>query len=138
MILPISQPAYNIKVWHATIFLYGILTSMAGPRLTVAEKIIIARKRIGETQEKFAERFHVKKLTVTQWERDESAPAPEHLIQLKALFQEFLEEDDEAQFDTAAYQLSLPFDEPVKIEFRISPLSPERVRFGLEVRRKVG
>lgn len=111
---------------------------MAGPRLSMAEKIIIARKRIGETQEKFAVRFHVKKLTVTQWERGESAPAPEHLTQLRALFQEFLEDDDEAQFEIATYQLSLPFDEPVKIEFRISPLNRERVRFGLEVRRKAG
>jgi transcriptional regulator with XRE-family HTH domain len=109
---------------------------MAGLRLNTPEKIVVTRKRLGETQEKFGERFSVKKLTVTQWERGESDPTPEHLALLRALFQEVLGEEDESQFETAAYQLMLPFDEPVKIEFSLSPLGPERVRFGLEVRRK--
>ena len=47
---------------------------MADLQLTTAEKIVITRKRLGETQEKFGGRFLVKKLTVAQWESGECDP----------------------------------------------------------------
>ena len=47
-----------------------------------------------------------------------------------------LEKEDESQVETASYQRLLPFDQPVKIDFRILPQSSDRLRFGVEIKRK--
>jgi transcriptional regulator with XRE-family HTH domain len=109
---------------------------MAGVKLTIAEKIALTRKRLRETQDKFGDRFKVKKLTVHQWEGGAYEPAPEHLPLMHKLFLEVLK-DDESEFETSTQQLFLPFGAPVKIDFRISPHSADRVRFDVEVRRKI-
>lgn len=112
---------------------------MAGLQLTFAEKIALTRKRLKETREAFAARFEVQALAVTKWENGESAPrSEEHRAKLIQLFRSVLREEDEAQFETAAYQLQLPFDEPVRIDFRVSPLSAGRVRLGVRVVRRAG
>ncbi len=110
---------------------------MSGVQLNIAEKIVLTRKRLRETQDKFGERFKVKKLTVHQWEVGAYEPAPEHLPLMRKLFLEILSDDD-SEFETSTQQLFLPFGAPVKIDFRISPHSADRVRFDVEVRRKVG
>jgi transcriptional regulator with XRE-family HTH domain len=110
---------------------------MAGVQLNTAEKIVLTRKRLGETQDEFGERFKVKKLTVHQWERGAYEPSAEHLPLMRKLFLEILTDDD-SEFETSTQQLFLPFGAPVKIDFRISPHSADRVRFDVEVRRKVG
>lgn len=110
---------------------------MVGLQLSMAEKIVLVRRRLGQTQEKFGERFNVKQLTVTHWEKGTFAPTGEHLAQMTRLFQDVLGEEDESQFETAAQQLLLPFDQPVKIEFHVSRLGPDRVRFGVQIRRRV-
>lgn len=109
---------------------------MAGVQLNTAEKIALTRKRLGETQDKFGDRFKVKKLTVHQWEVGVYEPAPEHLPLMHKLFLEILN-DDESEFETSRQQLFLPFGAPVIIDFRISPHSADRVRFDVEVKRKV-
>jgi DNA-binding transcriptional regulator YiaG len=112
---------------------------MAGLQLKDAEKIAITRKRLGETQEVFAARFNVQALAVTKWESGETVPRnARHRAMLTQLFQSVLHEEDESQFETAAYQLQLPFDAPISIDFRVSPLNAERVRLGVQITRKVG
>ena len=110
---------------------------MAGLRLTIAEKIAVSRRRLDETQEVFGTRFNVKKLTVSQWESGESAPKRKHLAVLNELFKQVLGEEDQSKVETAAYQLLLPFDQPVNIDFRVSPNTAESVRLAVEIRRKV-
>ena len=109
---------------------------MAGVLLTIAEKIALTRKRLEENQDTFGERFKVKKLTVHQWEDGVYEPSPEHLPLMHKLFLEVLK-DDESELETSTQQLFLPFGAPVKIDFRISPHSADRVRFDVEVRRKI-
>jgi transcriptional regulator with XRE-family HTH domain len=112
---------------------------MAGFQLTEAEKIALTRKRLGETQGQFATRFNLQALAVTKWENGEASPKKsEHRAILTRLFETVLQEEDESQFETAAYQLNLPFDAPVRIDFRVSPLDTDRVRLGVQVMRKVG
>jgi transcriptional regulator with XRE-family HTH domain len=111
---------------------------MAGLELTIAEKIALTRRRLGETQEAFADRFNVQPLAVNKWESGESTPRGERGAALNQLFQTVLHEGSESQMESAAYQLLLPFDEPVKIDLRISPHSSDRVRFAVEIRRRAG
>ncbi|MGO9316482.1 MAG: helix-turn-helix domain-containing protein [Terracidiphilus sp.] len=112
---------------------------MAGLQLTDAEKIAITRKRLGETQEAFAARFNVQALAVTEWEGGKTIPRnAQHRAMLTQLFQRVLHEEDESQFETVAYQLNLPFDEPVRIDFRVSPLDKGRARLGVQIMRKAG
>jgi transcriptional regulator with XRE-family HTH domain len=110
---------------------------MPGIQLTIAERVVLVRRRLDETQEKFGLRFDVKKLTVNQWESGGSIPTQEHQVRLKKLFQEVLEEEDESEFESAAYQLLLPFDQPVRIDFRVSSATTDRVRVSVGLRRKV-
>jgi transcriptional regulator with XRE-family HTH domain len=110
---------------------------MAVLELTIAEKIVITRKRLEETQEIFGARFSVKKLTVNQWESGASTPTQQHLDRLKELFQVVLGEQDGSQLEIAAYQLLLPFDQPVNIDFHVAPHSAQGVRLAVEIRRKV-
>lgn len=110
---------------------------MAKVQLSIPEKIVIVRRRLGETQEKFGERFRVRKLTVNQWETDVATPKHEHLTILNGLFQRILGEEDESKIETAAYQLLLPFDQPVNIDLRMSPNTAETLRVAVEIRRKV-
>lgn len=110
---------------------------MTGIQLTEAEKIALTRKRLGETQDTFAARFSLQALAVTKWENGEAHPKKaEHRAILARLFEDVLKEEDDSMYETAAYQLNLPFDAPVRIDFRISPLSADRVRFHAEVIRK--
>ena len=111
---------------------------MNGLNLNTSEKIIVTRRRLKETQGKFAERFNVKKLTVSTWESGESLPDREHAAQLAKLFQQVLGEEDESKMETDNLQRLLPFDEPVNLEFRLSPASADKVRLSLEIRRKAG
>ncbi len=107
-------------------------------QLTLAEKISITRKRLEDTQEEFGRRFNVKQLTVSQWEAGAS-PNQDNLALLNTLFQQVLGEDDEDKVETAIHQLLLPFDQPVNIDFRISPGTAEKaVRCSLQIKRKVG
>jgi DNA-binding transcriptional regulator YiaG len=131
--------SYHIKILQktdSTIFLYCEPKAVARLQLNIAEKIVIVRKRLHETQEVFGARFNVKKLTVNQWEGGASTPTHARLALLKKLFQEVLGEEDESQFKTPAYQLLLPFDEPIKLDFCVSSHSADR--FAVEIRRRVG
>ena len=110
---------------------------MTGLQLTEAEKIALTRKRLGETQDAFAARFNLQALAVTKWENGEAHPKKaEHRAILARLFQDVLKEEDDSMYETAAYQLHLPFDAPVRIDFRVSPLDADRVRLGVEITRK--
>ena len=110
---------------------------MTGFQLSEAEKIALTRKRLGETRDAFAARFDLKALAVTKWENGDTSPKKaEHRAILARLFQENLKEADDSMYETAAYQLNLPFDAPVRIDFQISPLSEDRVRLGVQVTRK--
>jgi DNA-binding XRE family transcriptional regulator len=106
--------------------------------LKIAEKIVITRRRLAETQKTFGERFNVKKLTVNKWESGESVPDREHATQLTKLFQDVLGEEDDSKVEIDNVQRLLPFDEPVNLEFRLSPVSADKIRLNLEIKRKVG
>jgi len=110
---------------------------MAGPPINLAEKILLARRRLHEEQPVFAARFQVKKLTVVDWEKGKQ-PNPDHLATLKQIFKQVLPDLDDEQFESVTYQLFLPFDEPVKLNFRISPHSEKDVGFAVQVKRKAG
>jgi hypothetical protein len=114
------------------------LSEMAGPPINLAEKILLARRRLHEEQPVFAARFKVKKLTVGDWERGKIQPNPDHLVMLKQIFKEVLPDLDDEQFESVTYQLFLPFDEPLKMDFRISPHTEDRVGFAVQVKRKAG
>jgi len=111
---------------------------MAGAPISLAEKILLARRRLGEEQRVFAARFSVKKGAVGQWESGIMQPKPEHHTQLAQIFRDVLPDLDEERFESVIYQLFLPFDEPVKMDFRISPHSEDRVGFAVQVKRKAG
>lgn len=112
---------------------------MSGFQLSDAEKIALTRKRLRETREIFAARFKVRALAVTKWENGEASPrSQQHRAILAQLFQSVLHEEDDSQFETVTYQLNLPFDQPVGIDFRVLPLGPDRVRLGVQVKRKAG
>ena len=111
---------------------------MVGLQLSDAEKIAITRKRLGETLKVFAARFNVQALAVTKWEGGAVPRNPQHRATLTQLFQSVLHEEDESQFETAAYQLQLPFNAPIRIDFRVSPFNAERVRLGVQITRKAG
>lgn len=105
--------------------------------LTIPEKIMIVRRRLGESQQVFGERFKVKQLTVTQWERGEFNPRPEHLSALNEIFRDMLGEEDDSKTETAAFQLLLPFDQPVQMDLRVFPSSAKAVRCAIEIKRKI-
>jgi len=107
-------------------------------QLNLYEKIVILRRRLSETQESFGARFQVKPLTVNQWEKGVSIPAPEHLAALTVLFQNILNEEDEANIEIDTYQRLVLPNQPLKMELSVSPQGPDRVRLALEVRRRVG
>ncbi len=112
---------------------------MASLMLSMAEKIVITRKRLDETQKQFAARFNVEPLTIANWEKGKIEPrSDQHRALLSNLFMSVLQEEGESQFEIATYQLHLPFNEPVKIDFRVSPHSADRVRLGIEITRKAG
>jgi len=110
---------------------------MAGVELTLGEKIAVLRSRLKETQEAFGGRFHVKPLTVNQWEKGRSAPAQEHADLIKGLFRDHLQEEDEGELEIQKYEGPLPFGQAVQVNFRISPQSEKRCRLSVEVKRKV-
>jgi len=95
--------------------------------LTTAEKVLLARKRLGEDQTDFADRFKVKWLAINRWEKGEVDPKPEHLRQLRQLFREVLHDEED--------QLVLPFDEPIDVDLRIGP---QAVQIAVEIRRRTG
>jgi DNA-binding XRE family transcriptional regulator len=110
---------------------------MAGQPINLAEKILLARRRLREEQPDFGKRFDVKRWMVNQWEKGKVIPKPEHLAKLTQLFKELFD-DDEGQVESVTYQLFLPFDEPVKLDFRISPYSETKVGLAMQVKRKAG
>lgn len=105
--------------------------------LSLPEKIVIVRKRLGETQETFGERFQVRKLTVNHWESGTATPKHEHLNLLNLLFRDVLGEEDESTVESATYQLILPFDKPVNIDVRLSPNRATNVRCAVQISRRV-
>ena len=109
---------------------------MAGKPINLAEKILLARLRLGEDQAAFAKRFKVKRLAVGEWERGTNLPGGERLAQLTQIFRDVLPDLEEGRFESVSYQLFLPFDEPVKLDFRITPHGEDRVGFAVQVKRK--
>jgi DNA-binding XRE family transcriptional regulator len=109
---------------------------MAGTPTTVAEKIFLARRRLGEDQSTFGDRFHVKQWTVSHWEKETMQPSPEHILELRQLFREMFGDEDEEQVETHAHQLFLPFDQPVNFEFRVARHTADSVRFAVQIKRK--
>jgi DNA-binding XRE family transcriptional regulator len=105
--------------------------------ITLAEKIYIARNRLGEDQDQFGKRFDVTRFAVIDWEKGTTKPRrPEHKAKLKQIFTEMFGDEDEDSYESVAYQLVLPFDDPVKLEFRVLPQSETSVRFSVEARRR--
>jgi len=98
------------------------------------KNLALTRRRLREEQPEFGKRFKVKRWMVNQWEKGKVQPKPEHLTKLTQLFKEVF--DDEGQFESVTYQLLLPFDEPVKLDFRISPHNETKVGFAVQVKRK--
>ncbi len=107
--------------------------------ITLAEKILIVRNRLGETQRVFGERFGVTRFAVKAWESGSFTPKPQHYAKLKQMFVQVFGDEDEDTYESVNYQLILPFADPVKLEFRVLPHSERNVRFTIEgKRRKAG
>lgn len=109
---------------------------MDGSAPTLAERIFLARRRLGENQTVFGTRFNVKRLSVNKWE-DGTVPSREHLVQLQRLFKDLFDDETRLHNQEPAYQMLLPFDQPVNLEFRISPHSAQEVSLEVQIRRKV-
>ena len=110
---------------------------MPGPPINLAERILLARLRLGLGQAAFGERFGVERAAVLGWENG-VMPKGERLTQLKQIFAEVLPDLEEEQTETHAHQLFLPFDQPVNFEFRVSRRDPDSVRFAVEIKRRSG
>jgi transcriptional regulator with XRE-family HTH domain len=108
---------------------------MDGLPISLAERILLTRRRLAEKQQVFGERFAVKPLTVNQWENG-TMPNPDHLAKLKQLFKDILGDEEDTPVESVTYQLLLPFDEPVKLDFRMSPHSTDKVNLTVQVKRK--
>jgi DNA-binding XRE family transcriptional regulator len=104
--------------------------------LSFSEKTLIARTRLGENQEAFGNRLGVTRFAVAGWEDGTTKPQTEARSKLKQLFVEMFGDEEDAMYESVAYQLFLPFDDPVKVEFRIMPQSEKGVRLGVEAKRR--
>lgn len=105
---------------------------MAGQPISLAEKILLTRHRLGEEQKDFGKRFDVKRWMVNQWERGKALPKSEHLAKLQELFRSILGDEEETQVKRVTYQLLLPFE----LDFRMSPHGADKMNFTLQVKRK--
>jgi transcriptional regulator with XRE-family HTH domain len=110
---------------------------MPGPPINLAERILLARLRLGLGQAAFGQRFGVEKNAVVGWERGVT-PKGERLAQLRQIFTDVLPDLEEEQAEIHAHQLFLPFDQPVNFEFRVSRRDPDSVRFAVEIKRRTG
>jgi len=94
------------------------------------ERIRLYRASKGESQEELAQRIGSTRGTVSNWERG-SLPEP-----FATLIQEI--ERAEKAAEDGPPQLSLPFDEPIGLEVRISPKEPGSIRVDVEWKQKTG
>jgi transcriptional regulator with XRE-family HTH domain len=105
------------------------------PSIELAQRIRRCRRRLGETQEAFAARFKVKRLSVINWEKG-TIPNEEHMPELtKLLNTEMLTEREP---DLGTYQFLLPFEPPLGIAIRISPKYADTIHLDLKIKTKVG
>jgi len=103
--------------------------------LTFSEKILLARNRLKEGQKAFGERFGVSRFAVKDWEKGKE-PSIDHRTKLLPLISQMLGEEGGDVFEKVAYQLVLPFNEPVQVEFRILPKSETSVGFAIEAKKR--
>ena len=103
--------------------------------LTLAEKILLARHRLKEDQKAFGNRFGVSRYAVKDWERDATKPT-RHLDKLREIFAQMLGDDEQGDYESVAYQLVLPFEEPLRLELRILPRNEKSVSLGILGRRR--
>lgn len=54
--------------------------------MTVGEKILMCRKKLGLSQEELGKKLHVSRQTISQWETDQTIPTIDNLIRLKEIF----------------------------------------------------
>lgn len=106
---------------------------MNGEPISLAEKIKRHRQSLGESQERFGERFGVQRLTVGNWERG-TTPNGKHLTALNRQ----LDGQAEEQGESLTYQLLLPFDRPINLELRVSPQRADTIHLEVQLKRNVG
>src|SRR5260221_9517112 len=91
----------------------------------IGQRIRHYRQRLRESQGEFGGRVGVKRLTVAKWENG-SPPSRKHLTKLTQLLN-----DQEAPSIEASpgYQLTLPFDQTISFEVRVSPKTANSIHF---------
>ena len=115
---------------------------MSGIELSLAERILLTRFRIGETQLQFARRLNVSDQTIRDWESGQR-PGRNSMNRLSNLFAEYLRETEvpetvEAVVDESpAIQLHLAFD-PVDVAVRIGPRTADTLHVEVRFERKTG
>ena len=102
----------------------------------LGERVKACRKKLGQSQEEFGERFGVDRLAVANWEKGNCAPRGARLQELVG----FLQTQEEVEFSgrSDSPQLLLPFDPPVIFSVRMSPKAADTILFELQITRKVG
>ena len=88
--------------------------------IMVANRLAEFRKRAGLSQEQLAEKLGISRQAVSKWERSESSPDTDNLIELSKLYGVTLDDlvriddDDDAPFDRAAQNVADREPEPVE------------------------
>ena len=54
--------------------------------MTIGEKIQFYRKNLGLSQEELGQKLYVSRQTVSLWEKDQTVPTIDNLVQLKEIF----------------------------------------------------
>ena len=82
--------------------------------MTLADKIILLRKRQGLSQEELAERMDVTRQAVSKWESGQSAPDLERVLLLSRIFEVTTDQliKDDMELDPPAAQAAGEFSVP--------------------------
>jgi transcriptional regulator with XRE-family HTH domain len=97
------------------------------------KKVREHRKRLGLNQQQYGERFEVNRITVNRWEAGTTIPDGDHMTRLLEEIRAGEAQAIEKEEDT--YQLSLPLEELVGLELKISPGTADSVQFQARWRR---
>ncbi|MGP0073619.1 MAG: helix-turn-helix domain-containing protein [Bryobacteraceae bacterium] len=116
---------------------------MPSIELSLAERILLTRFRIGESQLEFARRLNVSDQTVRDWEHGQR-PGRNSMNRLSELFAEHLRETEapetviqQEEPEEPAIQLDLPF-EPVNVALKIGPRTADTLHVEVRFERKTG
>lgn len=109
------------------------------PGSDFAERVKAHRRRTGQTQQALATKLGVSRLAVINWEK--GVWPGKNLTLLTEELRTTEQQGTGAPFEPSellAYQLILPFDEPISVSLRVGPRTAGSLHFEVRFERKTG